>query len=520
MAGKIVCMYNLKQIISLKMQGQSRKSIAKAVGTSKTTVKKYLQLIESNCLDYQLLLSMEDHELEALFNSPPEDMAIRNADMQAMMSYFVKELERVGVTRWVLWGEYRNKHPDGYSYSQFCYYLQQYLKAKSATMHFEHEPGDKMFIDYAGKKLHIVDSHTGEIKDVEVYIATLGYSQYTYVEASMNQKKETFIRSTENALQYFGGVPRVLVCDNLKSAVTKASKYEADLNSDFLDFANHYQTAVLPTRSAKPKDKSLVEKSVSIIYSRIYAKLRDRVFHTLNGLNVAIWEHLVEHNNTLFQGKDYSRFQCFETNEKDQLKPLPAERYQIKEYYQVTVLKNCHVHLHKDKHYYSVPYRYIGEKIKLICTMTTVGIYHKTERIAVHSRDFRPYKYTTIKEHLPSTHQFVADWNPARFIKWAASIHTDVEQYIKKILDSNAYPEQTYKSCVGILSMEKKVGKERLTAACSRANHFNVYNYKVILNILQNKLDYQKPEEENNTQLTLPLHENIRGAEYYKTKFN
>ena len=515
MAGKIVRMYKLKQIISLKMQGQSRKSIAKAVGTSKTTVKKYLQLIESNCWDNELLLSMEDHELESLFTGPPQDMTLRFADMQGMMEYFVKELQRVGVTRWVLWGEYKNKHPDGYSYSQFCYYLQQYIKAKSATMHFEHEPGDKLFIDYAGKKLHIVDAHTGEIKDVEVYIATLGYSQYTYVEASMNQQKETFIRSTENALHFFGGVPKVLVCDNLKSAVTKASKYEADINSDFMDFANHYHTAVLPTRSAKPKDKAHVEKSVSIIYSRIYAKLRDRVFHTLEELNVAIKEHLAEHNNTLFQGKDYSRLQCFEKDEKNHLKPLPSERYQLKEYYQMQVLKNCHVQLHKDKHYYSVPYRYIGEKVQLICTQTTVSIYHKTERIAVHSRDFRPYKYTTTKEHLPSTHQFVADWNPAKFIKWAASIHADVEQYIKKILDSNAYPEQTYRSCVGILSMEKKVGKERLIAACRRADYFNVYNYKVIFNILNGKLDVMKPDEENSSQMILPLHENIRGAEYY-----
>ena len=515
MAGKRVRMNKLKQIINLKIQGQSRKSIAKAVGTSKTTVKKYLQLIESNCLDEQLLLSMEDHVLEAIFISPPQDKTLRNAEMQTMMSYFVKELQRVGVTRWVLWGEYKTKHPDGYSYSQFCYYLQQHINIKSATMHFEHEPGDKLFIDYAGKKLHIVDAHTGEIKDVEVYIATLGYSQYTYVEASMNQQKETFIRSTENALHYFGGIPKVLVCDNLKSAVTKASKYEADIDGDFLDFANHYGSAVLPTRSAKPKDKALVEKSVSIIYSRVYAKLRDRVFHTLEDLNFAIREHLAEHNNTLFQGKDYSRFQCFETDEKNHLKPLASERYQIKEYYQMQVLKNCHVQVHKDKHYYSVPYRYIGEKIKLICTGTTVNIYYKTERIAIHSRDFRPYKYTTTKEHLPSTHQFVADWNPARFIIWAASIHSDVEQYIKKILDSNAYPEQTYRSCVGILSMEKKVGKERLIAACQRADHFNVYNYKVILNILQGKLDVLKPEEENSSQMVLPLHENIRGAEYY-----
>ena len=515
MAGKIVSMYKLKQIISLKMQGQSRKSIAKAVATSKTTVKKYLQLIESNQWDCQWLLSIEDNELEALFNGPPQDVTLRFADLQSMMTYFAKELERVGVNRWVLWGEYRNKHPDGYSYSQFCYYLQQYTKAKSSTMHFEHEPGDKLFIDYAGKKLHLVDAHTGEIIDVEVYIATLGYSQLTYVEASLNQQKESFIKSTENALLYFGGVPKVLVCDNLKSAVTKASKYEADLNNDFLDFANHYQTAVLPTRSAKPKDKAHVEKSVSIVYSRIYAKLRDRVLHTLPELNAAIREHLIEHNNTLFQGKDYSRSQCFETDERAHLKPLASERYQLKEYSQVQVLKNSHVHVHKDKHYYSVPYRYIGEKVKIICTGSTVNIYYKTERIAVHSRDFRPYKYTTTKEHLPSTHQFVADWNPTKFITWAASIHPDVEQYIKKILDSRAYPEQTYRSCVGILSMEKKVGKERLIAACKRAEHFNIYNYKVISNILQNKLDVMSPEEENTSQMVLPFHENIRGAEYY-----
>lgn len=516
MAGNIVLMCKLKQVIRLKMHGQSRKSIIKAVGVSKNTVKKYLQLIESNTWDHEWLLSLEDNELENLFSKPPQDHAERFMSLNSMMSYFSGELKRVGVNRWVLWGEYKSKYPDGYSYSQFCFYLQQYEKAKSATMHFEHEPGDKIFIDYAGKKLSIVNRDTGEIKEVEVFVATLGFSQYTYVEASISQKKGSFIRSTENALHYIGGVPKVIVCDNLKSAVTKASRYEADINADFYDFANHYKTAILPTRSLKPKDKALVEKSVSIVYSRIYAKLRDMVFHTIEDLNMAIKELLKAYNNALFQGKDYSRIHRFETEEKHLLSPLPPDRYQLKEYYEVQVQKTSHVQISKDKHYYSVPYRHIGDKVKIICDQSIVEIYYNTERIAIHSRSYIPYKYTTIKEHIPSTHQFVASWNPERFIKWATSIHPDVEQYIRKILDSKAYPEQTYRSCVGILTMEKKIGKERLIAACQRASYFQLYNYKIISNILKGNLEMLKPEEETSVQMILPLHENIRGAEYYQ----
>lgn len=514
MAGKLINMNKLKQIISLSQQGQSRKQVARATGCSKNTVKKYLLTMESKRWEYHTLLSMEDNELEELFTMTQQQETLKFIELQAMMNYLEAELKRVGVNRQLLWAEYKDKHPGGYSYSQFCHYIQRYQIARTATMHFEHEPGDKIYIDYAGKKLQIVDRDTGEIRDVEVYIATLGYSQLTYVEASMNQKKENYISCTENALKYFGGVPKAMVCDNLKSAVTAASNYEADINNDFLDFANHYHVAVLPARSYKPKDKPLVEKSVSIIYSRIYAKLRDRIFYSLAELNQAIRELLEEHNNTQFQGKDYSRRQCFEKEEKQCLGILP-ETYQMKEYCQLKVQKNCHVRLHKDKHYYSVPYRFIGEQVKLIYTQTTVSIYHKTERIAVHTRNFCPYKYSTIKEHLPSTHQFVMDWSPEKFISWATAIDKVVEDYIKKLLDAKQYPEQAYKSCVGILSMEKKVGKDRLIAACKRADNYNVYNYKVISNILEGKLDTVNDEYENSAENTLPGHENIRGAQYY-----
>jgi transposase len=268
----------------------------------------------------------------------------------------------------LLWGEYKKKHPNGYSYSQFCEHLRQWLVSNTASMHFKHEPGDKVYIDFAGDRLNIIDCKTGEIISVETYAAVLGYSQYTYVEAVFSQKKSDLIGASENALHFFGGVPKVIVPDNVKSAVTKASNYEAQINNDFMDFVNHYQIAVLPARSYKPQDKALVEKTISIIYSRIYARLRDQVFYDLRSLNEAVWALLKEHNQQHFQRRQVSRQELFE-EERPLLKPLPPQRYEIRQYKVATVMKTAHVQLHEDKHYYSVPYRYIGKKVKLIYTL-------------------------------------------------------------------------------------------------------------------------------------------------------
>ncbi len=321
-----------------------------------------------------------------------------------------------------MWGEYKQQHADGYSYAHFCRYLRDWISSRGATMHFEHSPGDKLYIDFAGKKLHWVDRQSGEIHDVEVYVALLGYSQFTYVEAIHSQKKEDFISATENALHYFGGVPRVLVTDNLKSAVTKASKYEADLNTDFADFANHYKTSVLPARSYKPRDKALVEKAVNIVYSRIYAPLRDRIFYSLKELNQAIADLLETHNGQAFQKMPQSRRERFEAQEKNKLLPLATDRYQMKKFKSITVMKNSHVHLSEDKHYYSIPYRFIGKKVKMIYSKSQVAIFYNKERIAFHKRDTQHFGYTTIKEHLPSAHLFVSDWNPDKFLSWAGGI--------------------------------------------------------------------------------------------------
>lgn len=515
MAGTTITMSKVKQIIRLRSNGIALQTIAKGVGISRNTVKKYLRLIEVNGYSYAELLALEDEQLDALLSDPDPVSQERHAALTSMFPYMEKELQRVGVNRWVLWGEYREQHPDGYSYAHFCRHLRAWISSRGATMHFEQQPADKLYIDFAGKKLQWVDPGSGELHDAEVYIAVLGYSQMTYVQAVASQGKEDFLGASENALHYFGGVPKVLIPDNLKSAVTKASKYEADLNTDFADFANHYQASVLPARSYKPRDKALVEKAVSIVYSRVYAPLRNRMFYSLVQLNEAISVLLEKHNDTAFQQALHSRREKFEQEEKALLTPLASERYALKKFKSITVMKNAHVHLSEDKHYYSVPFRYIGKKVKMIYSSAQVAVFYNKQRIAFHQRDVRPFGYTTVKEHLPSTHQFVAEWNPEKFLAWAAGIHPIVKDYIQAILESKTYPEQAYRSCVGILSQEKKVGRQRLIDAIERATHYGAYNYKIIDRILKGGLDRLK-DDTGPQQTTLPFHDNIRGADHYQ----
>jgi transposase len=381
-------------------------------------------------------------------------------------------------------------------------------------MRIEHKAGDKMYVDFAGDKLSIVDKQTGEIQQVEVFVAILGASQLTYVEAVMTQQKEDFIAACEGALHYYGGVPAAIVPDNLKSAVIKSSKYEPVLNETFADFADHYGTTILPARAHRPKDKALVENAVRIVYTRIYAKLRTTQYFTLDELNKAILTALEEHNQAMLSGRNYSRRQQFEEVERPALAPLPPLRYELKKQLFATVMKNGHVSLSADKHYYSVPYRYIGKKVKLMYSRSTVEIYYNYERIAIHKRTKSAYNYTTEKDHMASAHKFVSEWTPERFLSWASGIHEDVHLYILKILNRKQHPEQAYKSCVGILSFAKKVGNERLIKACQRALGYGIYNYKTIQTILEKNLD--KCDAEEGSQIEMPLHENIRGEEYYQ----
>jgi transposase len=515
MANNNINMSKIRHILRLHLQGRSKLQIAELTGVSRNTLKKYLKEFDAHDLSYAALDILSDKELEALFVKPPDKPV--NEKLQTLFLLFPsyeKELKRKGVTRQLLWKEYRKQHPDGLGISQFKHYFALWLSQVNPSMHMEHKAGDKLYVDFAGNKLSIVDKQTGEVQEVEVFVSILGASQLTYVEAIPTQQKEDFITACENALHYYGGVPRAIVPDNLKSAVTKSSKYEPELNDTFADFAQHYSTTILPTRAYRPRDKALVEGAVRIIYTRIYAQLRHQTYFTLEELNAAIRIALEEHNDMELRGRNYSRRTQFEEVERKSLLTLPQLKYELKKHLYVTVMKNGHVALSTDKHYYSVPYRFIGKKVKLMYSGTTVEIFYNYECIARHKRIKSPYNYTTDKEHMASSHRFVSDWTPERFLSWAEGIHEDVKLYILKVLDRKQHPEQAYKSCVGILSFGKKVGNERLINACRRALGYGLYNYKIIQNILEKGLD--KQDESETEQLVMPLHDNIRGEDYYQ----
>lgn len=371
-----------------------------------------------------------------------------------------------------------------------------------------------MYVDYAGDKLSFVDPQTGELTPVEVFVSVLGASQLFYVEASMSQQKDDFIGSCERALHYYGGSPKAIVTDNLKSAVIRSNKYEPTLNEAFRDFVSHYTMAALPAGPYKPKHKALVEGAVKIIYKTIYGPVKEQVYTSLESLNRAIFKALEEHNDKDMKGRPYSRRQVFEETERSTLQVLPAKRYELKRKRVVSVMKNNYVSLSEDKHYYSVPYEYIGKKVTLLYSPSEVEVYHHYTRIAIHPRDRRPFGYTTIEEHLASRHRYISDWNPEKFIARAAEVGEQTSEFITKLLESRQHPEQAYKSCQGVLSFAARAGKERLNNACKRALHYGDYSYQTIRIILERGLD--KPDlQEDSEDAVIPRHKNIRGSVYY-----
>jgi transposase len=507
-------MSNIRHILRLHTQNQTQSEIIVQTGISRKVLKKHIRDFKESGLSFIEINELSDVDLEELFPKPEENPL--NEKLQTLFNLFPaidKELKRKGVTRMLLWEEYKSKHPDGVEKSQFLWHFSQWKSRIAPVMRKEHKAGDKLYIDFAGDKLFITNKQTEKSIPVEIFVSVLGASQLTYVEAIMSQQKEDFIPACENALHYYGGVPAAIVPDNLRSAVTKSNKYEPAINETFADFAEHYNTTILPARAYKPKDKALVEIAINIIYTRIYAKLRGIIFYSLEELNIAIGIALEEHNNQILTGKDYTRRQRFEEVEKATLLPLPMLRYEFKKQLYITVKKDGYVSLSADKHYYSVPHGYIGKKVKIMYSPYNVEIFYNYERIAIHKRTRTAYKCTTDNEHLPASHRFMNELGPDKFLRQAGEIHQDVKLYISIILHTKEHPEQAYKKCVGILGFGKKVGNERLIRACQRGLHYGIYNYKIIKKILEKGLDRQ---DEENEQLKMPQHNNIRGKDYYK----
>jgi transposase len=513
MAGKPKPMSKIKQLIQLHKQGKGIKFIARTLDISKNTVKAYLAKVASSKLDVEALMNLEDPILEGEFHAGnPAYKDERYEHFISKLDYFEKELGRRGVTKMLLWEEYRREYPGGYGHTQFFFHLSQQLIARRPSMVLEHYAAEKLYVDFAGKPLSYVDTQTGEIIYCQVFVACLPYSDYSFAMAVKSQSVEDFLYALSCCLTELGGVPKILVPDNLKSAITKASRYEPDVNSALDDFANHYKIAVVPARVRKPKDKALVENQVKLIYTRVYAKLRNQQFFDLPSLNNAIRERIRAHNQTRMQQKPYCREERFLADERHLLSPLPEQSFELKYYSELKVAKNNHIYLSQDKHYYSVPYAYTGAQVKVVYTRSVIRIYAKGEQIALHTRDYKPGGYSTEKSHLCSHHKHYLDRSPEYYIQKAKGRSELLYQLIERIFDQKRHPEQLYRTCDGLLSLERKTDPDTFKKACQIAIENQNYSYMFLLNILKNNMAYQ---QETKPEQSLPEHENIRGKAYY-----
>jgi transposase len=516
MAKQRIDMRKVRELLRLHFERgiTSVRELSKLSNVGKTTVSDYLNGFKRSGLAYSQISALSDSELTAAIHGSQKTANPKYDDLYGRFSYFDKQLKKHKISIKVLWDEYKQDHPDPYEYSQFCFHYYQWRKNSKVSMHIEHKAGDKLYVDFTGQKLSYINPTTGEVVECEVFVGVLGASQKAYIEAVPSQKKQDFISANESALHFFEGVPRAIVPDCLKSAVTKADKYESEINETFNDFARHYNTAVLPARSRSPKDKSLVEAFVRHAYNQIYAPLRNQAFFSLEELNRSLWDHLDIYNCKNFQNRDYSRQDLFNEVEKEALNPLPKEKYELRTFCVTKVIYNYHFYLKEDQHYYSAPYQLVNKKVLVVYSSRTVEAYYNNKRVAFHKRNRQRYGYTTNDDHRPADHKFVSEWHPQRFIDWAAKIGPAAKELTIKILDSRPHPEQAFKTCMGLLSLAKKHDQADFLKACNKALSLNCLTYKFVKNMLLNKTFELSTEEQSDLYL-IPEHTNLRGKEQF-----
>jgi len=515
MANKRLPMRKIKEVLRLKyVCGLGERDIAQSCQVSRTTVGNYLKRAEAAGLDWPAVAGLSEAELESrLFHwgNSPKDPPRPLPDCQYIYDQ-LRDYKKVNLTLTQLWLEYKEQHPEGYQYTQFCEYYHRWRDKLDYCMRQEHRGGEKTFIDYSDG-LSIVGPATGELTLTQLFVAVWGASNYTYAEATLTQKLPDWIGSHVHAFEYFRCVPRMLIPDNLKSGVHDACFYEPELNPTYADMAQHYGCAVLPARPAKPRDKAKVEAGVLIAQRWILAVLRHRTFYSLAELNPAIMECLERLNTRKMSRAGKSRRELFESLDLPAALPLPERHYEYAEWLKAGV--NIDYHIEIDHHYYSVPFPLLRERLDVRLTASTLEAFHKGERVAAHQRSHVKGGYTTLLEHMPPEHRRYAEWSPSRFIQWAGKTGTATAEVVEKILASKTYPEQAYRACLGIMRLSKQYEPARVEAAARRALHFNTCSYRSIRSILISGLDgYSLPDQEPR-QTPLPSHENIRGQEFY-----
>ena len=517
MAKDRLSMRKFKEVLRLKFEHElTNRKIAKSCAMSHVTVGKYLTLAEKAGITWPLPDDIDDSQLEQRLYQKVVRPASNKPVMPAM-DYLFKELKRKHVTLQLLWYEYKQDYPEGYQYSYFCEQYQKWRKGLDISMRQEHLAGEKLFIDYAGQTVPILNSETGTVElEAQIFIATFGASNYSFAEATASQKLPDWIKSHIRALGFFGGVPQILVPDNLKSGVTHPCRYEPDVNPTYTDLANHYGTTVIPARPGKPKDKAKVESSVLIVERWILAALRNHQFFSLAELNKAIYEKLTIFNQRPLQKMKASRRHLFETIDKPALAPLPAHPYEFAQWKKASV--NIDYHIEVELHYYSVPFQLRGKKLDVSSTATTVTVFHKNRRVASHPKSHRKYHYTTLPEHMPKSHQKYLEWTPSRIINWAGKTGPCTQRVVTEIMQRKKHPEQGFRSCLGVMRLGKRYSPERLEKACERAVAIGAYTYKNVESILKNGLDQQPLAQQAKSRSI--SHPNIRGSRYYHQKEN
>lgn len=505
-------MHEITELLRLDAAGLSQRQIAQSLGLSVGVINKYLQLAGQRGLAWPLPEGLPPSALSRLLD---QEGAAPAPTPQAAPDFAAvhREMQRKGVTRLLLWEEYAAARPGRhYSYSQFCRLYRAWLAGLKATMRQTHRAGEKMFVDYAGPTVSIVDAGTGEVRAAQVFVAVLGASNYTYAEATFTQQLPDWVGSHVRAFEFFGGVPQLVIPDNLKSGVTKACRYEPLLNRTYQEMLAHYATAALPARPYKPRDKAKAEVAVQVVERWLLARLRHETFFSLADLNRALRRLLTSLNERPFKKLPGSRRSQFEALDRPALSPLPPHPYELAEWKRARVHIDYHVEV--AGHYYSVPHPLIRRELDVRLTAAAVECFLNGERVAAHPRSDRKGAHSTLPEHMPKAHRAHQEWTPGRFLNWALSVGPHARDLVQHLLTDRPHPEMGFRSCLGLLSLARRYGNARLEAACQRALALGSPTRRSVVSILEKGLDAQPPPEA--ADLSLPTHCNIRGAAYYQ----
>ncbi|MFK7955743.1 MAG: IS21 family transposase [Lysobacterales bacterium] len=512
MPAKRLSMRKIKEVLRLAWScGLSHRKVAESTGVSRPTVGEYVRRAKAGGLAWPLPEDLDDAALERkLFPPPPASDVVRTLPDWVQIN---RELKRKGVTMFLLWQEYRQRHPEGYQYSWFCDLYREWRGRRDLVMRQDHRAGEKLFIDYAGQTVGVVNAATGEVRQAQIFVAVMGASNFTFVEATWSQSLPDWIASHQRCLAFLGGVPQVLVPDNLAAGVSKAHRYDPDINPTYSEMAAHYGVAVVPARVRRPKDKAKAETGVLVVERWILAALRNQTFFTLGELNAAIAKLLTHLNDRPFRKLPGCRRSLFASLDRPALGPLPAQPYPFATWKKVRVHLDYHVEV--KGHYYSVPHALAKQQLDARISDHVVELFHRSQRVASHRRCEDRGRHTTVREHMPKAHQQYSDWSPERFIRWAGDSGPATAELITGILAGRAHPQQGYRTCLGILRLGKAFGNDRLEAACARALLIGSRRYKSIESILKNGLDRQPLDD--TPEPTVPDdHDNVRGPGYYQ----